>query len=53
MIKEDTAIQARLAKDYRNLIHSGRAQRLGQICDRGTDLSAVAALERVVRDLDT
>jgi hypothetical protein len=51
LIKEDTAIQARLAKDYRNLIHPGRAQRLGQICDRGTALAAVAALERVVTDL--
>ena len=52
-VKEDTAIQARLAKDYRNLIHPGRAQRLGQVCDRGTALAAVAALERVIGDLNS
>lgn len=46
-----TVIEARLAKDFRNLIHPGRTQRLGQICDRGTALASVAALEHVVRDL--
>jgi hypothetical protein len=51
IIKPDTVIEARLAKDFRNLIHPGRAQRLGQTCDRGTALSCVAALEHVVRDL--
>lgn len=51
VIKPDTAAQARLAKDYRNLIHPGRTQRLGQVCDRGTALAAVAALERVSSDL--
>ncbi len=51
VIKDDTAVQTRLAKDYRNLIHPGRTQRLGQICDRGTALAAVAALERVVTDI--
>ena len=51
LIKPDTRIAARLAKDFRNLIHRGRATRLGQICDRATALSAVAALEHVVRDL--
>jgi len=51
VIKADTATQARLAKDYRNLIHPGRAIRLGQTCDRGTALSAVAAVEHVVRNL--
>ena len=50
-IKSETAKQARLAKDFRNLIHPGRAQRLGQTCDRATALSAVAAVEFVVRDL--
>src|SRR5262245_42603984 len=35
LITEDTAAQARLAKDFRNLIHPGRAARLGQMCDRG------------------
>jgi hypothetical protein len=51
IIKPDTVTEARLAKDFRNLIHPGRAQRLGQSCDRGTALSCVAALEHVVRDL--
>ena len=51
IIDPDTATQARLAKDFRNLIHPGRAQRLGQICDRATALSAVAAGEHVVRCL--
>jgi hypothetical protein len=51
LITADTAIAARLAKDFRNLIHPGRAKRLGQECNRGTTLSAVAALEHVVNDL--
>ena len=51
IIKQDTAIQAKLAKDFRNLIHPGRAQRTAQACDRATALSALAAVEHVVRDL--
>ena len=51
VIKPDTATEARLAKDFRNLIHPGRAQRLGQICDRGTALSSAAAVHHVIRDL--
>ena len=51
IIEPDTAVQARLAKDFRNLIHPGRAQRIAQMCDRGTALSAVAGVELVVRDL--
>jgi hypothetical protein len=51
VIKPDTATQSRLAKDFRNLIHPGRAQRLGQTCDRATALSTVAGMEHVVRDL--
>lgn len=51
IIADETATQCRLAKDFRNLIHPGRAQRLKQGCDRGTALAAVAALEHVVRDL--
>lgn len=50
-ISDDTATQARLAKDFRNLIHPGRARRLGQICDRATAFSGLAAVEAVVRDL--
>jgi hypothetical protein len=51
VISSDTAILARLAKDFRNLIHPGRAARLGQTCDRGTALSAMAAVEHVARNL--
>jgi hypothetical protein len=51
IIRKETAIQSRLAKDFRNLIHPGRAQRLAQECDRATALSAVAGVEHVVRDL--
>ena len=50
-IKVDTAKEARLAKDFRNLIHPGRAQRLGLVCDRGTAHTSFAALDHVVRDL--
>ena len=51
LISKETASQSRLAKDFRNLIHPGRSKRLGQACDRGTALSAVAAVEHVARDL--
>jgi hypothetical protein len=51
VIKSETAQQARLGKNFRNLIHPGKSIRIGQICDRGTALSAVAAIEHVVRDL--
>jgi len=50
-ITEPTRDQLRLAKDFRNLIHPGRAQRVGQVCDRGTALSAIAGLEHAIRDL--
>jgi hypothetical protein len=51
VISSDTAVQCRLAKNYRNLIHPGRAARLSQACDRATALSAEAGVEHVVRDL--
>lgn len=51
LIKSDTATQVHLGKDFRNLIHPGRAARLGLVCDRGTALSALAAVELVARDL--
>ena len=51
LIKENTAKQARLAKDFRNFVHPGVAQRLNEKCDRATALSAVAGMELVVRDL--
>ena len=51
LVRDEAASQVRLAKNFRNLIHPGRSQRLGQICNRGTALSAVAAVEHVVGDL--
>ena len=51
LIKDGTVTQARLAKEYRNLIHPGRENRLQQCCDRPEALSAVSAVEHVIRDL--
>jgi hypothetical protein len=51
LLKPDTCSAARLAQNFRNLIHPGRAARLGQTCDRATAYSAVGALEHVIRDL--
>lgn len=51
IIGPQTEKQATLAKDFRNLIHPGRATRLAQECNRATALSAVAAVEHIVEDL--
>lgn len=51
IIEPETTTQARQAKDFRNLIHPGKAQRQAQKCDRGTALAALAAVQFVVRDL--
>lgn len=51
LISTDTAAQVRLAKNYRNLIHPGRAIREGQVCNRGTALAAAAAVHLIVTDL--
>lgn len=51
LIEDETVKQANLAREFRNLIHPGRAARLAKVCDRGTALSALAAVELVVRDL--
>lgn len=51
LISSSTASQCRIAKDFRNLVHPGRAVRMAQTCDRATALSAVASLEHVIRDL--
>jgi hypothetical protein len=51
LIKENTAIQARLAKDFRNLIHPGVSVRKNQACTRATALSALAALELILENV--
>ena len=51
VITEDTTTQARLAKDFRNLIHPGRAIRLAKPCTRATAFTALAAVHHVVEDL--
>jgi hypothetical protein len=51
LIGQDTRNAAKLARNFRNLIHPGRAARLGQTCDRATAYSAIGALEHVIRDL--
>jgi hypothetical protein len=50
-ITSETVTAANLARDYRNLIHPGKAARQSQVCDRATALSALAGLEHVIRDL--
>jgi hypothetical protein len=53
IVKEETATQVNLARDFRNLIHPGRSERLTQKCNRGTAMSAVAALELVIGDFSS
>jgi hypothetical protein len=50
-IKPDTVKQARLAQNFRNLIHPGRAIRQLQACNRGTALGALAAVHLIIADL--
>jgi hypothetical protein len=52
LIKSDTSTASRLAQNFRNLIHPGRAARLNQICDRATAYSSFGALLHVIRDLE-
>lgn len=51
LITDSGKTQMLLAKDFRNLIHPGKSVRLGQVCDRGTAFTAVAAVEHALRDL--
>jgi|SRR6516162_5431540 len=51
LIDGETAKQADLAREFRNLIHPGRSARLAKVCDHGTALSALAAVELIVRDI--
>lgn len=51
LITGDTRKQCDLARRFRDFIHPGRERRLAMVCDRGTALTAEAAVEAVVRDL--
>ena len=51
IIVKATADQARLATDARNLIHAGKMARTGLTCTKATALTALAALEAVLRHL--
>lgn len=53
LIKKETAIQTRLARNYRNLIHPGVSVRRDQVCNRATAYTAMAALEHVINDLSS
>lgn len=50
LIEDETANAIRLAKNFRNLIHPGRARRKGQ-CDQGTAYVAVGAMHRLINQL--
>ncbi len=50
LIKPSTVTQARLAQNFRNHIHPGRATRLAETCNRGTALGALAAVHLIVAD---
>lgn len=51
ILDRTTATAARLSKDYRNLIHPGRAVRTGLKCTRGTAHSAVGGMDGVIEAL--
>ena len=51
MLKPDTIALAKLTKGFRNLIHPGHVQHLGESCDRSKALTAVGGMVRVVRDV--
>lgn len=53
LIREETAIQIRIARDFRNLIHPGVSVRKNISCSRATALSALAGLEHTINDLNT
>jgi hypothetical protein len=51
VIKEATAEQCRIARGFRNLIHPGKVERTNTRCSRGTGHSAIAAMERMIEEL--
>jgi hypothetical protein len=51
IVDADTANACDLARSFRNLIHPGRELRTAQPCDRPSAMSALAAMELVIREL--
>lgn len=51
LLRLATVKEVSLAKDFRNLIHAGRSQRLRQPCDRATAYHTVAALDHTADDV--
>jgi hypothetical protein len=51
-IDERTASRCRDAKDYRNLIHAGAAQREKEECNRATAHGALCAVYATIKDLE-
>ena len=51
LISGATRDATNLAKDFRNLIHPGRVQRVAQKCNRSTALIGLGAVEAVMNDL--
>ena len=52
VVDDGTAAAADVARDFRNLIHPGRARRIGAPADEGTAHSAYGAAKRVAGALD-
>ena len=52
VIGDSTFKQADTARDYRNLIHPGRASPKKQVCNRATALAVISGLEHVINDLN-
>ena len=50
-IEPETAKVCDVAREFRDLIHPGRAYRLNQVCDQATSMSVGAAIALVIRDL--
>lgn len=51
LITGDATTLLQLVKDFRNLIHPGRSERLAKKCDRSTALTAIAGIVAVVNEL--